>query len=79
MDKRPFREPVRVHFHLTGGFTRVIYDRVPTHWLEIPTADIPTHLRRIGSRFTLVGNSITPDKDDSIEAIRAAISLKVEE
>ena len=73
MQKRPFREPVRVEFHLSEGVTRVVYERVPNSWLEIPTADIPPHLRHIGSRFILVGNGITPEKGDSIEEIRAAI------
>jgi hypothetical protein len=45
----------------------------------IPTAVIPLHLRQIGSRFILVGNGITPDKYDTIEEIRAAIRVRVEE
>jgi hypothetical protein len=79
MKKRPFRESVRIEFHHSEGLTRVVYDRIPFSGVDIPTDIIPVHLRRIGSRFVIVGNSITTEEADGIDEIRAAISVRIEE
>ncbi len=79
MKKRPFRENVRVEFHHSEGLTRVAYDRIPFSGIDIPTDMVPVHLRKIGSRFVIVGNSITTEEADCIDEIRAAIRLRVEE
>lgn len=69
----PYREPVRVEFHL------VAFERVPGAWRDVPTATIPLHLRRLGSRFLLVFFGITPEEQDTAEEIRAAITERIEE
>ncbi len=60
-------EPVRVLFHLNGGFTQVLLERFQNNghmvygpiW-DIPTAIIPFHLRPLGSRFILTLVSYDP-------------------
>ena len=80
MKKRgPYREPVRVEFHLSGGYTRVVFERVPGAWRDIPTSSIPPHLLRLGSRFLLVYYGITPEEQDTPAEIRAAIVERIEE
>ena len=80
MKKRgPYREPVRVEFHLSGGYTREVFERVPGAWRDIATASIPPHLRLLGSRFVLVYYGITPEEHDTTAEIRAAIIDRVEE
>lgn len=61
--KQEFEEPVKILFHLNEGFTKVILERTigvgmadgGIEW-DIPTEKIPRNLRKIGSRFILVGN-----------------------
>jgi hypothetical protein len=79
MTVRPMRESVRVEFHLSGGYTRVVYERVQDCRVEIPTAAIPDHLRPIGSRFIVVFAGVTPDEDDTIDELRVASQIRVEE
>jgi hypothetical protein len=73
--------------HLNGGYTRVVLERTfglgladgGIEW-DIPTDIIPTHLRRIGSRFILISNNPKPDESDDIDALRQTISnVTVEE
>lgn len=54
-------EPVKVLFHLNGGFTKVILERTVGVGLadggiacEILTEKIPVDLRKLGSRFLLI-------------------------
>ena len=70
-------EPVRVEFHLDGGYTKVILERA-IHWgmmdridWDIPTNSIPPDLRIIGSRFLLSMSSRDPNEHDMFEEIRA--------
>jgi hypothetical protein len=76
---RQMREPVRVEFHQSGGSTRVGYERVPGQWIDIPTDAIPRHLRALGSRFILVFQGITPERQDTAEELRVASQVAVEE
>lgn len=53
-------EPVIVLFHLNGGYTKVFLERTKGSGLanggvswDISTDEIPTHLRKIGSRFVI--------------------------
>ena len=87
MRVRPFREPVHILFHMSGGHTKVLLERTGglgladggTHW-DIPTEMIPLHLRGIGARFLLVGQFITPEDHDTAADVRAALRfLRVEE
>lgn len=79
MITRQMREPVHVEFHQSGGFTRVVYERISSSWIDIPTAAIPLHLRPLGSRFVLAFLGITPERRDTAEQLRAAINFTVEE
>jgi len=81
------REPVRVLMHLNGGYTKVIVERTEgigladggIEW-EIPTAKIPQHLRRIGSRFIVASEAIWPGEKDTIESLKEACSrIEIEE
>ena len=76
---RPFRAIVRVEFHLGEGYTRVVFERGAGAWRDIPTDAIPFHLRRLGSRFLLVFDGLSPEETDSIDEIRAAITTRIEE
>jgi hypothetical protein len=88
MRVRPFREPARILFHLSEGYTRVSLERTEgqgmadggTCW-DIPTSMIPQQLRCIGSRFQLVGQLVRPEEVDSVEDWRSASadSIRVEE
>ncbi|AFY88182.1 MULTISPECIES: hypothetical protein [Chroococcidiopsis] len=70
-------EPVRVDFHLDGGYTRVILERLVRkgmldgewYW-EISTSSIPPNLRNIGSRFLLSWQDTY--NPGNLEDIRAA-------
>ena len=71
-------EPVRVLFHLDGGYTKVFLERskdwgMVDFWIDwdIPTNSIPPDLRKIGSRFLLYESSLYSDEDDSLEDICA--------
>jgi hypothetical protein len=84
---RLFREPVRVLFHLSEGYTRVLPERFEGIGMtdgsigyDIPTKAIPAHLRVLGSRFLLIGQYVTPEEQDSWEDIRVALrSLQIQE
>jgi hypothetical protein len=84
---RPFREPVRVLFHLGEGYTRVWLERTEGAgmadggvWWDIPTDAIPAHLRPLGSRFLLAGQFVTPEEQDSWDDVRVALrAFRVEE
>ena len=69
------REPVRVLFHLSGGYTKVFYDRAAIA-VDIPTNEIPAHLRKIGSHFILSFHAVSQENADSIEDLRAAAREK---
>ncbi|WP_038081363.1 hypothetical protein [Tolypothrix bouteillei] len=71
------KEVVRVEFHLNGGYSRVIFERIQFS-IEILTSLIPSHLRVIGSRFLVSLYAVQPDIDDSIEVVRNAIKLSVQ-
>lgn len=70
-------EPVRVEFHLDGGYTKILLERLwgmtdaEIDW-DIPTNSIPPDLRTIGSRFLLSRSSRDPNQHDRFEEIRAA-------
>jgi hypothetical protein len=62
-------EPAKVLFHLNEGFTKIILERTIEVGLaegsitwEIPTEKIPHHLRKIGSRFLISGDTDNFDK-----------------
>jgi len=87
MRLKPFAEPARVLFHLSEGYTKVLLERTEgvgqanggIDW-DIPTESIPQHLRHIGARFLLVGESIWPEEHDTAEELRAALGrVRVEE
>ncbi|MGL4619117.1 hypothetical protein [Chroococcidiopsis sp.] len=73
-------EPVRVDFHLDGGYTRVMLERLVGlgmldeegwYW-EIPTVSIPPNLRNIGSRFLLSWqDSYNPGNSEDIRTAYA--------
>jgi hypothetical protein len=46
---------------------------------EIPTERIPPHLRRIGSRFVVTLDEPWDTEQDSVEEIRAACQISVDE
>ena len=57
-------EPAKVLFHLNEGFTKIILERTIGVGLadggiiwEVPTEKIPHHLRKIGSRFLVSGDT----------------------
>lgn len=57
-------EPAKVEFHLNGGYTKVILERLvgqgmlEGRWFwDIPTTSIPPNLRQIGSCFLLAWQS----------------------
>ena len=87
MSRRHFRELVRVLFHLSEGYTKVVVEITEGVgladggcWWDIPTKVIPPHLRCIGSRFYLVGESVSPDASDTVDDYRLARqALTVEE
>ena len=65
--------------HLNGGMTKVSLERTEGSGMadggitwDIPTDDIPMHLRHIGSRFVVVTTMLRPEPGDSAEAIRKA-------
>jgi cytochrome oxidase assembly protein ShyY1 len=78
----PIRAHVKVDMHLDGGYTRVILFQVGdggTGW-DIPTAQIPVHLRRIGSEFILILRGFIPEATDSLDTLREMCrSVQIEE
>ena len=50
---RELIEKVRVIMHLPEGYTKVKLERFPNIDWDIPTNEIPLHLRGMGSRFIL--------------------------
>lgn len=48
---RELIEKVQIVMHLPEGYTKVRLDRFPSCDWDIPTSEIPLHLRSIGSRF----------------------------
>ena len=77
---RMMRETARVMMHLNGGFTRIVIERfqglglADGGELDIPTEQIPYHLRPIGSRFIVNFPRFSAERQDSIEDIRAAMA-----
>lgn len=70
-------EPVRVEFHLDGGYTKILLERAKNWGMmseridwDIPTNSIPPDLRTIGSRFLLSMSSHDPNEHDMFEEIR---------
>ena len=63
-------EDVRVEFHLNEGYTKLLMLRyknngfVENPYLDIPTSEIPKHLRNIGSQFKI---KINEDRSREIE------------
>ena len=51
-------EKVRVIMHLPEGYTKVQLERFGSVDWDIPTSEIPLHLRGIGSRFILQTTSV---------------------
>lgn len=73
-----FQHRVRVLFHL-DGCTQVALESAGGHWgpdggpwRRIPTDLIPPHLRQIGARFLVDGES--PDPAGNVESIRETVS-----
>jgi hypothetical protein len=58
--------------HLPGGFTRVALGGLAhgTHWIDLPTENIPLHLRKIGSKFLVTMPQFSVQISDTPEAIR---------
>ena len=68
------RERVRVLMHLNGRVTKVSLERTEGSGMadggitwDIPTDDIPVHLRAIGSRFVVVTTMLRPEAGDTAE------------
>ncbi len=84
MQIRQISEVVRVLMPSNGGCTCVLLER-PTaamrreYTWEIPTERIPPHLRRIGSRFVVTLDEPWDTEQDSVEEIRAACQISVDE
>ncbi len=78
MKERIIREPARVLFHL-NGYTKVLLERTEgvgmadggVVW-EISTDLIPAHLRKIGSRFIVQYEPLSPEEMNDVNAIRGA-------
>jgi hypothetical protein len=67
-------EPVRVDFHLNGGYTKVILERLVGVWALDGDWDwdIPTASRTIGSRFLLSWQQddiYNPGNSDEMRAV----------
>jgi hypothetical protein len=68
MESMPIEQKhlARLEMHLPGGYSRVQLELGggvglaggDTHW-DIPTDSIPLHLRKLGSRFWVVGFGLT--------------------
>lgn len=81
-----FREAARLDAHLSGGLSRVIIERhvgsghAPDGGaIEVPTDELPRHLRALGSRFVVALRSVTPEPHDTAAELRAARCLWIEE
>ena len=86
MRRSPLREPVRVLMHLDGGYTKVALERTQGVGLanggidwDIPTHNIPAHLRSEGARFIIVTESIWPDDSDTAEELAATQRQAIED
>lgn len=83
--RESIRYPVRILFHLNEGYTRVlmesVVDGVPAslYDLDVLTEIIPSHLRRLGSRFILIWPLFSVEAADSADEIRTAMKFRVEE
>ncbi len=85
MKKYHLREPARILFHLDHGYTKISLERTEGKGLayggaewDIPTASIPPYLRKIGARFIIITDTITPEENDSVEDIRKEQLIRVE-
>lgn len=72
------REPAYILMHLNARMTVVGFER-SGGTCDIPTDDIPAHLRQIGSRFVVVTSGLVTEPDDSLEQIREALRIHVQE
>ena len=83
------REKVRVIMHLPGGYTKVLVEWTlgvgmadgGIYW-DIPTSVIPTHLRRMGSRFIVEATSLSGQQEAATmtaEEMRSAMRCAVQE
>lgn len=78
MKRTPFREPVRLLFHL-NGVSRVVFERLEGNGMaggggwEIPTEIIPAGLRAIGIRFLVEGQFVWPEAGDTATELREAV------
>jgi hypothetical protein len=84
MQIRQIREVVRVLMPSNGGCTCVLLERATAamrreYTWEIPTGRIPPHLRRIGSRFVVILDDPWDTEQDSVEQLRAACQIYVDE
>ena len=78
-----FRERGCIAWHLNGGFSAVRLDRTGATF-DVPTESIPLHLRKIGSRVTLViphfaGYDALQTQDDLHDALRYDVLIEKED
>ncbi|HYE73254.1 MAG TPA: hypothetical protein VEF04_07985 [Blastocatellia bacterium] len=78
MKEEMIHEPARLLFHL-NGCTKVLLERTERVGMadggivwEIPTEIIPAHLRKIGSRFVVRYQPLSPEGMNDAGAIREA-------
>lgn len=80
MNGQIIREAVRVLFHL-NGYTKVVVERTEGVGLgdggivwEVPTDNIPAHLRKIGSRFIVQYVPPSTEEMNEAAAFRGAVN-----
>ena len=78
-----FKERACVAWHLNGGFSVLRLDRTGAT-LDVPTENIPPHLRKIGSRVTLAipsfaGYDALKTQDDLHSALRIDVCVEQDE
>ena len=78
MNNQITREPARLLFHL-NGYSKVLLERTANVGLadggivwEISTEIIPSHLRKIGSRFLIEYDPLNQDEINNLADIRDA-------
>ena len=53
MDEGMMRVPAKIEMHLPGGYTKLLVE-AGGMFFDVPTAAIPQHLRKIGTRVLLI-------------------------
>jgi hypothetical protein len=74
---QPIRQIARVAWHLNGGFTTLEWEAAGAR-IDVPTADIPEQLRKIGSRVVVVIHPVDRNKLNTEEELRRALRYGIE-